>query len=248
MRATRIPKAKMWSLKNLPPKGIKILEFSDKTVRGEVQAIAEIAKENFYGDSEKCESYLESTAFILRRMYWASDLASSNFSLDPGLQYLGLIRAGVVAGKMLGRDESKQIKVQTKRLPMKGEKPGNIAIGITFEDPSQIKRINGRRLLIADPAGATFSSVVANLLYLKHRGVTPARVDIWNVVASHKGSLFALAALKSMGIKGSITAGGYSPAMNEHYYLETEKGLPSVGDAGDALDSYLPSKYRLYKS
>lgn len=233
-----VPKEERWTPISTP-EGIRILGFFDDKVRDAVDEIAWIAQRDFYGDERDCDRYYNRIKFIYEEMLNREQPRRSR------IEFLGLIRAGLVAGEMLGIRDYEQVLVQTKRLHLQGEREGDIAIGITPEDPQALKEIAGRHLLIADPAGATYSSIVGNLIYLSHLGIKPEKVSVWNAVASHKGSLFAIEAMKTLGLEGEIFAGGYSPALTDRYYLETEKGTPSVRDAGDALDRFLPERLRL---
>lgn len=242
MRAQHVDGQAQWSAVNLPPKGITILEFRDPKVKTAIREISSIAETDFYGDPNLCKRYFELNQEVF--------LAISGFNERRGgglsaVQFLGLVRAGVVAGKMLGFEPEKQILVQTKRLPLKGKREGDIAVGISYFDKDSLRELDRAYVLIADPAGATYSSVVANLICLTEMGVRPGRVDIWNTVASHQGALFALDAMKDLNIEGEIVAGGYSPGMNSNYYLETRDHKPSVGDAGDGLNQFLPQELRL---
>lgn len=235
---SRVPVTERWNAL-WTPEGVSIMGFYDPAVKEALNEIAWIAERDFYGSEDDCARYYYLNKFIFRQMAQTLGLRKNR------TEFLGLIRAGVVAGEMLGFDVHEQILVQTKRLHLKGEKEGDIAIGISPQNPEALREIDGRHLLIADPAGATYGSVVGNLIYLNHLGIKPSEVSIWNTVASHKGSLFALEAMESLGIKGEIFAGGYSPALTSRYYLETENGNPSVRDAGDGLQRFLPEAVRV---
>jgi len=233
-----VPREERWTSLTTP-EGISILGFFDNELADAIEEISWISQRDFYTDEKDCIRYYNLNKFVFGKMQNRAHLRKNR------IDFLGLIRAGVVAGEMLGISLDEQVLIQTKRLHLKGEAEGDIAIGITPEDPQKLREIDGKHLLIADPAGATYSSVVGNLIYLTHLGIKPEKVSIWNTVASHKGSLFALGALKDLGLTGEIFAGGYSPALTSRYYLETEKGKPSVRDAGDALDRFLPERLRL---
>ena len=233
-----VPKEKRWTPISTP-EGITILGFFDDAVKEAVNGIAWVAQKDFYGNEDDCAWYHDLNKSIFRK------IANHTHIRVNRTEFLGLIRAGVVAGEMLGISIEEQVLVQTKRLHLKGEAEGDIAIGITPEDVQRLREIDGRPLLIADPAGATYSSIVGNLIYMNHLGIRPEEVIIWNSVASHKGSLFALEAMRALGLSGEIVAGGYSPTLNGRYYLETENGSPSVRDAGDGLDRFLPERLRL---
>ncbi len=234
MKSTRVSEEDQWGLNNPPPEGISILEFVDPTIKEAVACISDIATTDFYGDPKACSEYYRHNQHIFR------SIAERSGFRPQDARVLGLVRAGLVAGEMVGVSYTDQVLIQTKRLPLKGETPGDIGIGISYFEPRQMKQLDGADVIIPDPAGATFASVVANLTYLRHKGIVPRRVDIWNVVTSHKGSLFALEAMRELEIFGGITAGGYAPEMNDHYYLVSKNGQPSVRDAGDALNGCLP--------
>ena len=209
MMDQHVPPSEQWSKSRLPPDGIEILEFSDKDVAKTIRGISEIAAEDFYDDEEKCRLYKKLNEKVFQAIAKESEVDIQ------GVPFAGLYRAGVVAGEILSVPHGYQVVIQTKRLHLKGEGGGDIAVGITYKDPDQMKEFNGEHILIADPAGATFSSVIGNLAYLVHKDIKPERVSVWNTVVSHRGALFALEAMKEMGIKGEIVAGGYSPGMNK---------------------------------
>lgn len=233
MRSSRMTDAEMWSEKNPPPKGIRILEFEDPEIKVMTHEISEIASACSNTDAGACARYY--------------DLAKKIFGKIPGVTgvdpkstvFLGLLRAGGVAGKMLDIPLEEQILIETKRLRLKDGDGGYLSIGINYKNRDDLEKMEGKHWLIADPAGATFASVIANLALATRLNIHPAKVSIWNIVASHKGSLFALDAMKQLGIDGEIVAGGYSPGMSDKYYLETPEGRPSVGDAGDWLNRFL---------
>ncbi len=229
-----------WSLSNPPSDGVTMMEFLDLEVADAVREISQIARTNgSCSDTTLCERYHH----LNQKVFQA--IARHNGSGESH-ETVALIRAGVVAGQMLEVPVDEQILIHTKRLYLKEQEgKGNIAIGITWVNPEEMSKLNGKIVHIPDPAGATFSSVVANLIYLKQMGVCPKRVEIWNTVASHRGAEFALNAMRDLGIEGQVVAGGYSPGMNDKYYLEESDGGPSVGDAGDMLDRFLPENLRL---
>jgi len=78
-----------------------------------------------------------------------------------------------------------------------------------------------------------------------HLGIRPKTVNIWHTVVSHRGAELGLSFLQSLGLKGEIVAGGYAPGLNRRYYLENAEGNPSVRDAGNGLDRFLPESLRL---
>jgi len=233
MRASRVTGAEKWSQGNPPPKGIEILEFEDPKIKKITQTVSEIVFMCSYKDPDACVLYYDSVKQIFASM-------RNSTGVDPkSTVFLGLLRAGGVAGEMLGIPLEEQVLIETKRLRLKDGDGGHVAIGIDYKNRDDLKRMDGKHWLIADPAGATFASAIANLTLAIENGVHPAKVLIWNTVASHKGAVFALEAMRQMGIDGEIVAGGYAPGMNDKYYLETSEGKPSVGDAGDWLSSFL---------
>ncbi len=245
MRDYVVSESERWSAENPPPGGITILGFNDPAVQSWVDEIAEIAKVDFCGDESARERYYELNKNIFLAIAESSGMSSEELQ---DAAFLGLVRAGAVAGEMLGISVADQLLIQTKRLHIKGESEGDISIGISQQNPEQLASIDSRVWLIADPAGATLSSIEAVLINLLEQGVRPSKVVIWNTVISHKGAEFALNAIRSLGVEVEIVAGGYSSAMNKNYYLETPDGTPSVRDAGDALNYALPEEMRLYKN
>src|SRR3990172_3617126 len=179
-----------WSKVNSPPEGIRILEFEDSNVYALIKNISDIAGSEFYADPLACHQYYSYTSQVLRT------ISSLGINRD-NTAFLGLIRAGVVAGEILGYPTEEQTLIQTKRLGNNGR----IAIGIDVLQNTGLDRPNW---LIADPAGATYGSVVANMIYLLQAGLQPQKVQIWNTVASHKGSEFALTVLRDLGLDVEI--------------------------------------------
>src|SRR3990170_3871604 len=59
MRGTMVSEEQMWSSENLPPDGVKILEFSSPKVGRAVRAISEIASNDSDKDLSACNAYLE---------------------------------------------------------------------------------------------------------------------------------------------------------------------------------------------
>ena len=239
MRGYMVPESEQWSKDNPPPDGVTILGFENEKVQSWVDEISGIASTDFYSDEEKCRRYYELNKEVFRAI-----AQHSGVNLQD-VKFLGLIRAGAVAGEMLGIPLSEQALIQTKRLHIKGERGGDISIGVTHHDLGKIGELDGKVWLIADPAGATLSSIEAVLIDCLQRGAKPSKVIIWNTVISHQGARFAIDAIRSLGIDVEIVAGGYAPGMNGNYYLETPKGTPSVGDAGDGLNNLLPAGLRL---
>ena len=242
---SRVPPDRQWTPTSFPPPpdGITILEFSDPLVKGAVERLSMIARSDFYQDQSLCEDYYRQNEFIFE-----SIASHRHFSRKErnDVKFLGLVRAGVVAGQMLGFEVADQILVQTKRLHLKGQIEGDIAIGITPLDAGRLREIDGKHLIIGDPAGATLSSMAGNLHYLVgHLGIRPKTVNIWHTVVSHRGAELGLSFLQSLGLKGEIVAGGYAPGLNRRYYLENAEGNPSVRDAGNGLDRFLPESLRL---
>lgn len=232
----KMPDEEQWTSENLPPERVSILEFIDPKVESAIDEISELATNGDVNDPDDRDRYYE-----LNKQIYETIVDYSNLDGDE-VVFMGLIRAGLVAGEMAGFGVESQVLVQTKRLYLKDER---IGIGITYEDESQIQNINGKTLIIGDPAGATMASMIANVAYLLEQGVKPEKVVIWNVVSSHAGILFAKSTLEEMGVEVEFIAGGYSPELNDKYYLVTKDGDSSVADAGDWLNEFLPEKYRL---
>lgn len=254
MRGQHVDPKDQWSADNPPPEGISVLEFHNTEVRKWIKSISEIAETDFYEDEQKCGEYYDLTAQVFAEI---SKEAMARGLLTSGDKpaFLGLVRAGAVAGEILGfkigdginNELSDQVLIQTKRLHVKGQKEGDISIGIDYLNPGKLADLKNKPWIIADPAGATYASVVANIAVLKSRGIVPSKVLIFNVVGSQRGAEFALEAIRSMGIEVNIIVGGSSPGMNESYYLETADRKPCVKDAGEALNGSLPEPLQLKK-
>jgi uracil phosphoribosyltransferase len=231
LRNSIVPEESRWSHKNPPPDGIRILGFDDREVEKQLEEISNLANNNSPTDKDAADKYYKLTENIYKKMPEATgvDLKETVF--------LGLLRAGGVAGEMLGIPYGDQVLINTKRLQKAGNGGGHMSIGIDYLTTNGLppNSLNGREWLVADPAGATFSSIIANMVFLRNLGIRPSKLIVWNVVASHMGSLFAQKAMEELGIDFELVAGGYSPVMNENYYLVRPDGKQSVGDAGDRL-------------
>ncbi|OGM15894.1 hypothetical protein A2V56_05180 [Candidatus Woesebacteria bacterium RBG_19FT_COMBO_42_9] len=235
-----VPKERQWNAFNLP-EGITVLGFIDPDIKEATNEMEWIAQRDFYENDKDCERY-----YILNKTIFGKISRWSRPRTKSGnLEFIGLIRAGVVASEMLGISVEEQVLIQTKRLPLIGQSQGDIAIGLTPHNLETLSRLKEKHWVFADVAGATLASIIANVRYLIHIGIRPEKVSIWNAVLSHKGGLFGLQALRELGIDAQIVAGGYSPRLNKDYYLETDYGSASVGDAGNALDRFLPEDLRL---
>jgi uracil phosphoribosyltransferase len=231
LRDSDVPLEDRWNNHNSPPAGVKVLEFNDHRVEGHLSDISMYASSKDWHD-------LSSARFYRWHCQQVYDAIVTETGIDPrSVVVLGLLRAGGVAGEMLGIPLKDQVLIETKRLRLKEGHGGNMAIGIEYVKQSDLARLDGQHLLFPDPAGATFASILANLQLLLTKGIRPAKVSIWNVSASQQGIEFAFRATKEMGIVAEIVTGGCVYRLNEKYYLVRKDGRPAVGDAGDWLST-----------
>ncbi len=90
-----------------------------------------------------------------------------------------------------------------------------------------LKELEGRDLLFADPMNATGGSLVTIVKYLEEQKVQPRSIRTFNVISSIKGALNTIRALP----QATVYTIWMDPYLNEDAYI-----LPGLGDAGDRLN------------
>jgi len=90
-----------------------------------------------------------------------------------------------------------------------------------------LKSLDGKDLLFADPMNATGGSLVTVVKYLLAQGVRPRSIKFFNVISVLKGSLRIVRALEG----AEIYTLWMDPVMNSRAYI-----LPGLGDAGDRIN------------
>ncbi len=90
-----------------------------------------------------------------------------------------------------------------------------------------LKELNGKDLIFADPMSATGGSLVTNLKYILDQGVKPNSIKCFNVISALKGSLRVIRAIKNV----EIYTLWMDPVLNDLAYI-----VPGLGDAGDRLN------------
>lgn len=90
-----------------------------------------------------------------------------------------------------------------------------------------IKSLNGKDLIFADPMNATGGSLVTIVKYLQDQGVRPKSIKFFNVISALKGSLRVVRALDNV----TVYTLWMDPVLNDMAYI-----LPGLGDAGDRLN------------
>lgn len=90
-----------------------------------------------------------------------------------------------------------------------------------------LKQLDGKDLIFADPMNATGGSLVTIIHYLTSQGVKPHSIKFINVIAALKGSLRICRALP----EAEVYTLWMDPVLNDAAYI-----LPGLGDAGDRLN------------
>lgn len=90
-----------------------------------------------------------------------------------------------------------------------------------------LKSLDGKDLIFADPMNATGGSLVTVVKYLISQGVHPASIKFFNVISALKGALRVTRALENC----TCYTLWLDPALNAKAYI-----LPGLGDAGDRLN------------
>lgn len=98
-----------------------------------------------------------------------------------------------------------------------------------------LKSLDGKDLIFADPMNATGGSLVTILTYLKKMGVKYKSVKFINVIGALKGSLRIIRAIENC----EVHTLWMDPVLNEKAYI-----LPGLGDAGDRLNGRDPEEYK----
>lgn len=99
-----------------------------------------------------------------------------------------------------------------------------------------LKELDGKDLIFADPMNATGGSLVTILKYLKDNNIKPKSVKFINVISALKGALRIVRAVDNC----DVYTLWMDPVLNDSAYI-----LPGLGDAGDRLNGYdLPGNPR----
>ncbi|WP_027727421.1 uracil phosphoribosyltransferase [Treponema sp. C6A8] len=90
-----------------------------------------------------------------------------------------------------------------------------------------LKQLDGKDLIFADPMNATGGSLVTVVKYLQEQGVHPKSIAFFNTISTLKGSIRVTRALPNC----TCYTLWVDPVMNEKAYI-----MPGLGDAGDRLN------------
>jgi uracil phosphoribosyltransferase len=90
-----------------------------------------------------------------------------------------------------------------------------------------LKMLDGKDLIFADPMNATGGSLVTVVKYLIDAGIKPKSIRFFNTIAALKGVLRVVRALENC----DVYTLWMDPALNDQAYI-----LPGLGDAGDRLN------------
>ena len=94
-----------------------------------------------------------------------------------------------------------------------------------------LKDLDGKDLIFADPMNATGGSLVTVVRYLLNEGIQPKSIQFFNVISALKGALRAVRALENC----HVYTLWMDPALNEIAYI-----MPGLGDAGDRINGKDP--------
>jgi uracil phosphoribosyltransferase len=90
-----------------------------------------------------------------------------------------------------------------------------------------LKTLDGKDLVFADPMNATGGSIVTVVKYLSDQGIKPRSVQFFNVISALKGALRSVRALENC----RVYTLWMDPVLNRLAYI-----LPGLGDAGDRIN------------
>lgn len=90
-----------------------------------------------------------------------------------------------------------------------------------------LKDLEGKDLIFADPMNATGGSLVTVVKYLLSEGVQPKSIQFFNVISALKGALRVVRALEN----SQVSTLWMDPVLNENAYI-----MPGLGDAGDRIN------------
>jgi uracil phosphoribosyltransferase len=90
-----------------------------------------------------------------------------------------------------------------------------------------LKDLDGKDLIFADPMNATGGSLVTVVKFLLNEGIHPKSIQFFNVIAALKGALRAVRALENC----HVYTLWMDPMLNENAYI-----MPGLGDAGDRIN------------
>jgi uracil phosphoribosyltransferase len=90
-----------------------------------------------------------------------------------------------------------------------------------------LKDLEGKDLIFADPMNATGGSLVTVVKYLLNEGVQIRSIQFFNAIAALKGALRAVRALENC----HVYTLWMDPMLNENAYI-----MPGLGDAGDRIN------------
>ena len=90
-----------------------------------------------------------------------------------------------------------------------------------------LKDLDGKDLIFADPMNATGGSLVTVVKHLKKLGVKPKSISCFHVISALKGALRIVRALDNC----TLYTLWMDPALNASAYI-----MPGLGDAGDRIN------------
>ncbi|MBT3273789.1 MAG: uracil phosphoribosyltransferase [Spirochaetales bacterium] len=90
-----------------------------------------------------------------------------------------------------------------------------------------IKSLDGKDLIFADPMNATGGSLVTIVTYLRSQGIKPRSIRFFNAISALKGSLRIVRALEDV----TVYTLWMDPVLNDAAYI-----MPGLGDAGDRIN------------
>ncbi len=115
-------------------------------------------------------------------------------------------------------------KIKRDETKMKDDMEYVLDLNKSFFD---LKSLDGKDLIFADPMNATGGSLVTIVKYLHEQGVEPKSIKVFNVISALKGTLQIVRSIKNV----TCYTLWMDPVLNDAAYI-----LPGLGDAGDRLN------------
>jgi uracil phosphoribosyltransferase len=91
----------------------------------------------------------------------------------------------------------------------------------------ELRKLDGKDLIFADPMNATGGSLVTVVKYLLAEGIRPRSIQFFNAIAALKGALRVVRALDNC----QVYTLWMDPILNDAAYI-----MPGLGDAGDRIN------------
>ncbi|MBI3620378.1 hypothetical protein HY214_04540 [Candidatus Roizmanbacteria bacterium] len=213
-------------------------------------ALQAIRDSRFYANQQWAEVYRQ----YVQDAYSLLNSHAGRFGADfPDAARVSFVRAGAVCTRLemgRGQDEeiAEEVLVNTKRVHPQGSPDTHLAVTVKWYNPDRLAElVNDQPIVISDTVLASGASAAAFVLACVEQGIKPAMIIFKTVLATQQGMKLLSEAMKKMDIRTFFYTLARSREMNPQYYLvgDNEHEEPRVvGDAGDALDRFLPQFVR----